>query len=201
MNEVMANQRKQATKRANGGVAPTPKQHYLDCLQLSPGLIELLGDAKIVEDGPYPVVQSASDFSYNAPTYSGDHYRLVGDAAGECTPNVHRFTFSLILHSTFYLLAFIDPFFSSGVHMAFTGGLAAAVTVASSIRGEHSETEVCKYHDAKIAVAYTRYVFRIHLYKQLLRIFLKVPRRRPECIQANAGTRPFRSHGFGRGWL
>jgi flavine halogenase len=56
------------------------------------------------------------------------------------------------------MLAFIDPFFSSGVHMAFTGGLASAVTVASSIRGEYPESEVCKYHDAKIAVAYTRYV-------------------------------------------
>jgi hypothetical protein len=56
----------------------------------------------------------------------------------------------------FSLLAFIDPFFSSGVHMALTGGLAAAVTIASSIRGEVPETEVCKYHDAKIGIAYTR---------------------------------------------
>jgi flavine halogenase len=82
INEDAGNQRKLAAKRANDGVAPTLKQHYLDCLQLSPGLIDLLGDAKLIEDGPYPVVQSASDFSYNAPTYSGDHYRLIGDAAG-----------------------------------------------------------------------------------------------------------------------
>jgi hypothetical protein len=86
MNEEASKQRKQATKRENGGVAPTPKQHYLHCLQLSPGLIKLLGDAKLCEDGPYPVVQSASDYSYNAPTYSGDHYRLIGDAAGKRTP-------------------------------------------------------------------------------------------------------------------
>ena len=85
MNEVVANQRKQATKCANGGVAPTLKQHYLDCLQLSPRLIKLLGDVKLIKDGPYPVVQSASDLSYNAPTYSGDHYCLIGDAAGEYT--------------------------------------------------------------------------------------------------------------------
>ena len=86
MNEEASKQRKQATKRENGGVAPTAKQHYLHCLQLSPRLIELLGDAKLCEDGPYPVVQSASDYSYNAPTYSGDHYRLIGDAAGKRTP-------------------------------------------------------------------------------------------------------------------
>lgn len=85
INEVAGSQRRAATKRANGG-APTLKEHYLDCLTLTPGLIDLLGDAKLVEDGPYPVVQSASDFSYNAPTYSGDHYRLIGDAAGELTP-------------------------------------------------------------------------------------------------------------------
>jgi flavine halogenase len=49
-------------------VLPTHEQHHLDCLQLSPGLIDLPGDRKLVEDGPYPVVQNASDFSYNAPT-------------------------------------------------------------------------------------------------------------------------------------
>ncbi|KIM79851.1 hypothetical protein PILCRDRAFT_547145 [Piloderma croceum F 1598] len=145
INEDAGNQRKLAAKRANGGVASTLKRHYLDCLQLSPGLIDLLGDAKLLEDGPYPVVQSASDFSYNAPTYSGDHYRLIGDAA-----------------------AFIDPFFSSGVHLALTGGLAAAVSIASSIRGEYSETEGCKYHDAKIGVAYTRFlVVVLSAYKQM----------------------------------
>ncbi|KAF8888751.1 hypothetical protein BD779DRAFT_1611209 [Infundibulicybe gibba] len=122
MNEGMANRRKEAAKQANGGVALTLKQHYLNCLQLSPGLIELL-------DGPYPVVQSASDFSYNAPTYSGDHYRLIGDAAG---------------------------------------GLAAAVSIASSIRGEFEEAEVCKYHDAKIGIAYTRFlVVVLSAYKQM----------------------------------
>jgi hypothetical protein len=84
MAEVIANQRKAAAKRENGGVGSTLKQHYLDCLHLSPGLIDLLGDAKLVEDCPGPVIQSASDFSYTAPSYSGDHYRLVGDAAGDC---------------------------------------------------------------------------------------------------------------------
>ncbi|KAF8888772.1 hypothetical protein BD779DRAFT_1522469, partial [Infundibulicybe gibba] len=65
-------------------------------------------------------------------------------------------------------LAFIDPFFSSGVHLAFTGGLAAAVSIASSIRGEFEEAEVCKYHDAKIGIAYTRFlVVVLSAYKQM----------------------------------
>ena len=85
MNASAWNMRKEATKRANGAVSPTLKQHYLNCLQLSPGLIDLMGDGTLIEDGTYPAVQSVSDFSYNAPTYSGDHYRLIGDAAGEFT--------------------------------------------------------------------------------------------------------------------
>ena len=83
MNEVTGNQCQKATKWANSGVPPTLKQHYLDCLQLSPGLMDLLGKGKLVEQGPYSVVWSASDFIYNTPTYSGDHYCLVGDAASE----------------------------------------------------------------------------------------------------------------------
>ena len=83
MNETASAERKAAAKRAHG-VAPSLKQHYLECLQLSPGLIALLGDATFVEDGPHPAVQSASDFSYSAPAYSGDHFRLVGDAACAC---------------------------------------------------------------------------------------------------------------------
>lgn len=58
-------------------------------------------------------------------------------------------------------VAFIDPFFSSGVHLAMTGGLAAAITIASSIRGEVDEEKAGKWHTAKIGTAYTRYVVRL----------------------------------------
>ena len=54
-------------------------------------------------------------------------------------------------------LAFIDPFFSSGVHLALGGGLSAAASVASSIRGDVTEADAIKYHDQKIGVAYTRF--------------------------------------------
>ncbi|KAF7326454.1 FAD/NAD(P)-binding domain-containing protein [Mycena venus] len=40
----------------------------------------------------------------------GDHFRLIGDAAN-----------------------FVDPFFSSGVHIALTGGLTAALTILKSV--------------------------------------------------------------------
>ena len=58
----------------------TLKDHYLQELQLAPGIIDLLGKATLVDDH----VQSASDYSYqSADRYSGDHFRIVGDAGGK----------------------------------------------------------------------------------------------------------------------
>ena len=52
--------------------------------------------------------------------------------------------------------AFIDPFFSSGVHLALTGALSAALTIAASLRGSVSEEKAARWHDSKIGTAYTR---------------------------------------------
>lgn len=53
--------------------------------------------------------------------------------------------------------AFIDPFFSSGVHLALTGALSASLTIAASIRGTVSEERAARWHDSKVGTAYTRY--------------------------------------------
>lgn len=53
-------------------------------------------------------------------------------------------------------IAFIDPFFSSGVHLAFTGALSAAITIAASIRGTVKEEEAQRWHTSKVGVSYTR---------------------------------------------
>jgi hypothetical protein len=55
-----------------------------------------------------------------------------------------------------FFSAFIDPFFSSGVHLALAGGLTAATSVAAAIRGHCSEEEAWIFHDTKVAVSYTR---------------------------------------------
>ena len=52
--------------------------------------------------------------------------------------------------------AFFDPFFSSGVHLALTGALSAALTIAASLRGSVSEEKAARWHDSKIGTAYTR---------------------------------------------
>ena len=56
--------------------------------------------------------------------------------------------------------AFIDPFFSSGVHLAMTGGLSAATSICASIRGDCKESEAARWHSSRVAISYTRCVFR-----------------------------------------
>ncbi|KAJ7619465.1 hypothetical protein FB45DRAFT_159835 [Roridomyces roridus] len=139
-----------ASKKAAGAAAAangshTLQDHYLSQFALSPRLKKLLGSAKLRTDLGGQTIRSASDYSYTAARYSGDHFRLVGDAS-----------------------AFIDPFFSSGVHLAVAGGLTAAATIAASIRGHCSEKDAGGYHDEKVAVAYTRFQLTVlGAYKQM----------------------------------
>ncbi|KAF7983855.1 hypothetical protein HWV62_18176 [Athelia sp. TMB] len=102
---------------------------YQSYLPLAPGLLKLIGNGKLVpksSDLGEPLVRSASDFSYQADRYAGDGYRIAGDAG-----------------------AFIDPFFSSGVHLAFTSALSAAATIAASLRGDCTEIEAADWHTAR----------------------------------------------------
>ena len=57
---------------------------------------------------------------------------------------------------TFVSLAFIDPFFSSGVHLAVAGGLSAAATIAAEIRGQCTPEEAEEWHTTKIGTSYVR---------------------------------------------
>jgi flavin-dependent dehydrogenase len=91
------------------------EEHYLSQVKLAPGIQELIGDKSEFIKG---TMRQTVDYSYHARAYSGNHYRLVGDAA-----------------------AFVDPLFSSGVHAALTTGLAAALTIMGSLKGHVSELE------------------------------------------------------------
>ncbi|HEX5715738.1 MAG TPA: NAD(P)/FAD-dependent oxidoreductase [Thermoanaerobaculia bacterium] len=75
------------------------------------------------------------DYSYASDRFSGPNYRLIGDAA-----------------------AFIDPLFSQGIHMALLGGLSAAATLSSTMRGEWDEATMSGYHDAFVRRAYTQFL-------------------------------------------
>ncbi|KAJ7670002.1 putative halogenase [Mycena polygramma] len=129
-----------AKKRAVAGEGNALRAHYLQQLRLAPNLTGLIAGGELVSD-----IKSAGDYSYSATSYAGPYYRLVGDAA-----------------------CFIDPFFSSGVHLALTGALSAASSVAASIRNQCTETEAAAFHDAKVGTSYTRFLLVIlGVYKQI----------------------------------
>ncbi len=56
----------------------------------------------------------------------------------------------------FVMVAFIDPFFSSGVHLALTSGLSAAASIAASIRGDCPESDAAEWHTQRVSISYTR---------------------------------------------
>jgi flavin-dependent dehydrogenase len=103
---------------------------YLELVRGTPGIQALLENANMVSQ-----CRSASDWSYTATAYASPCVRLIGDAA-----------------------SFIDPFFSSGVHIALAGGLSAATTICASIRGHCTEVEAGLWHSEKISETYTRFL-------------------------------------------
>jgi len=123
------------------------EQRYLKGLDLVPGIKRLLGSkGKMARgEGELSTVRTASDYSYSASSYAGEYYRMVGDAA-----------------------AFIDPIFSSGVHLAMTGGLSAAASIAASIRGDCPESDAAEWHTQRVSVSYTRFLLIVlGAYKQI----------------------------------
>ncbi|OGE53726.1 hypothetical protein PENARI_c007G03087 [Penicillium arizonense] len=126
---IVMNQAK-ATERKKAMDSPSSKEFYLENLNLVPGIQALLEKGEIVSE-----VKSASDWSYSASSYAFPHVRIAGDAG-----------------------CFIDPFFSSGVHLALSSGLTAAVTISAAIRGDVTEKEAAQWHSSKVAEGYTRFL-------------------------------------------
>ncbi|KAH9036550.1 FAD/NAD(P)-binding domain-containing protein [Lactarius hengduanensis] len=123
------------------------EQRYLSALDLAPGVRQLLGPDGVMARGESEsdTVRTASDYSYSASYYAGGNFRIVGDAG-----------------------AFIDPFFSSGIHLAMTGGLSAAASIAASIRGDCPESEAAEWHSQRVGVSYTRFLIVVlSAYKQM----------------------------------
>jgi len=127
-----------ATKKK--AAAASNLDFFTDSLKLTPSLLELIGTGKRATE-----VKSASDFSYHSSSYSFPFARVVGDAG-----------------------CFIDPFFSSGVHLAMTGGLSAGTTIAASIRGDVDESTAAQWHTSKVREGYARFLLVVlSAYKQM----------------------------------
>jgi flavin-dependent dehydrogenase len=125
---VVMNQNNSTSKKRAADL--DSKGLYLDEIKSSPGISKLLKNAELTSD-----LKSASDWSYSAPAYASPYVRLAGDAA-----------------------CFIDPFFSSGVHLALASGLSAAVTICASIKNQCSELDAATWHSKKVAEGYTRFL-------------------------------------------
>ncbi|CAI6340551.1 unnamed protein product [Periconia digitata] len=103
---------------------------YNHHVKSNPEISRLLKDGELVSD-----IKTASDWSYSAGAYASPYVRMAGDAA-----------------------CFIDPFFSSGVHLALNAGLSAAATICSSLRGETSELTAAKWHSRRVDASYSRFL-------------------------------------------
>ncbi|KAE8148643.1 hypothetical protein BDV25DRAFT_131063 [Aspergillus avenaceus] len=125
---VVMNQEKMRKKKAASGASTAT--FYQTSLELAPRLNGFLAGGELVTD-----VKSASDYSYNSSSYASPNVRVIGDAG-----------------------CFIDPFFSSGVHLAVTGALSAATTICAAIRGDCDETTAAEWHSIKIKEGYSRWL-------------------------------------------
>lgn len=119
-----------ATEKKKKMAEPSSKGFYLESLEFVPGIKDLLKNAELVSE-----IKSASDWSYSASSYAFPGVRIAGDAG-----------------------SFIDPFFSSGVHLALSGGLSAATSISAALRGDCDENTAAAWHDKKTSESYTRFL-------------------------------------------
>ncbi|RDW81542.1 NAD(P)/FAD-dependent oxidoreductase [Aspergillus mulundensis] len=116
--------------RKKAMATPSTREFLIESLQHAPELFALLEYATLVSE-----VRSATDWSYTASSYASPYIRIVGDAG-----------------------CFIDPLFSSGVHLALTGALSAAASICAVLRGDCAEESSGSWYTAKIREAYTRFL-------------------------------------------
>lgn len=119
-----------ATQKKKEMTEPSTKGFYLASLEHVPGIKDLLANGELISE-----IKSASDWSYSASCYGFPGVRIAGDAG-----------------------SFIDPFFSSGVHLALSGGLSAATTISAVYRGDCDEETASSWHDKKTTESYTRFL-------------------------------------------
>ncbi|GGK90950.1 NAD(P)/FAD-dependent oxidoreductase [Mangrovihabitans endophyticus] len=118
----------------------SPEATFDALLLAAPDITGLVRRAERIEK-----VRVWRDYSYFADRYCGPGFRLAGDAAG-----------------------FIDPLFSTGVHMAFLGALSAAATICSEVNADLPAPVLERFHHRCLSKAYTRLIVTVAgFYRQL----------------------------------
>lgn len=111
-----------------GEAGRDPLPLYLRLVEACAAVAERVRDARLVS--PIRVIR---DYSYDSRSFHGPGYLLAGDAA-----------------------CFIDPVFSTGVHLASLAGYLAARTVTGLLEGGEREGLLADY-DARYRAAFERY--------------------------------------------
>jgi halogenation protein CepH len=108
-----------------------------------PLISEYLSDAKRVTSGKYGEIRVRKDYSYNQTEFWRPGMILVGDAA-----------------------CFVDPVFSSGVHLATYSGLLAARSINSVLAGDLDEKTALTEFEARYRREYgVYYEFLVAFYE------------------------------------
>ena len=130
-------------------------QFLLDTLCQSPPIAKRMEHAK-----PLTPTYAAANFSYRRDTMGGDGYLMIGDA-----------------------FAFIDPVFSSGVHLALNSGTIGAGVVDAFLRGAPDYADRVKSFEQRVRRGIDTFSWFIHRFNQPAFQALFVSTRRPPKIE------------------
>jgi flavin-dependent dehydrogenase len=109
-----------------------------DTIALCPPLAERMKDARMVMPA-----QAASNFAYQRPNMSGLGYIMIGDA-----------------------FAFIDPVFSSGVHLALNSAILGAKAVDACLRGSPEYPVLIRDFERKVQRGVSTFSWFIYHFTQ-----------------------------------
>ncbi|MEW2064924.1 MULTISPECIES: tryptophan 7-halogenase [unclassified Streptomyces] len=119
-----------------------PEKAMESFIAACPLIAEKLSEATRVTEGPYGELRVRKDWSYSNTKFWAPGMALVGDAA-----------------------CFVDPVFSSGVHLATYSGLLAARSLNSCLDGTVDETTAFEEFEARYRLEYGRfYEFLVGFY-------------------------------------
>lgn len=100
----------------------------------SPTATSLLAEARWL----WPRAEAVADFSYRVRSMSGDGWLAVGDAGG-----------------------FIDPLFSTGVHLAMTSGLFAAEAIANALASSAEEASILAEWEKRVRMGAEMFILAV----------------------------------------
>ena len=130
-------------------------QFLLDTLRQSPPIAKRMQHAK-----PLTPTYAAANFSYRRESMTGEGYLMIGDA-----------------------FAFIDPVFSSGVHLALNSGTIGAGVVEAYLRGAPDYALRQKQFERNVRRGIDTFSWFIHRFNQPAFEALFVSTRRPPKIE------------------